>query len=151
MSNHSKEWLFYFILLSAPSVLGIVYLLNLYQSGGYEFASMCIPTTQSEASQLLVLSLAISEFSSVICVFMCSATQLCPTLCNPRDCSPPGSSVTWNSPDKNIGVGCHVFLQGIFPTKESKPGQPLPIFLMGYWFLLLLPISVYVFWVLKLC
>ena len=26
-------------------------------------------------------------------VHVCSVTQLCPTLCNPRDCSPPGFSV----------------------------------------------------------
>ena len=26
---------------------------------------------------------------------MCGHTQLCPTLCNPMDCSPPGSSVHW--------------------------------------------------------
>ena len=25
----------------------------------------------------------------------------------------------WDSPGKNTGVGCHVFLQGIFPTKGS--------------------------------
>ena len=43
--------------------------------------------------------------------------QLCPTLCNPRDCSLPGSSVHGDSPDKNIGVGCHALLQGIFPTQ----------------------------------
>ena len=30
------------------------------------------------------------------------------------DCSVPGSSVHGNSPDKNIGVSCHAFLQGIF-------------------------------------
>ena len=30
--------------------------------------------------------------------------------------SPPGSSVHWESPGKNIGVGCHSLLQGIFPT-----------------------------------
>ena len=40
----------------------------------------------------------------------------CPTLCNPMDCSPPGSSVQVNSPDKNSGVGCHSLLQRIFPT-----------------------------------
>ena len=33
--------------------------------------------------------------------------QLCPTLCNPMDCSPPASSVHGDSPDKNTGVGCH--------------------------------------------
>ena len=36
--------------------------------------------------------------------------QLSPTLCNPMDCSLSGSSI----PDKNTGVGCHAFLQGIF-------------------------------------
>ena len=33
-------------------------------------------------------------------------TQLCPTLCNPMDCSPPGSSVHGDSPGKNSGVSC---------------------------------------------
>ena len=43
--------------------------------------------------------------------------QLCLTLCNPMDCSPPGSSVHGDSPDKNIGVGCHALFQGIFLTQ----------------------------------
>ena len=38
------------------------------------------------------------------------------------DCSPPGSSVHGDSPDKNTGVDCHVLLQGIFPTQESNWG-----------------------------
>ena len=28
----------------------------------------------------------------------------------------------WNSPGKNIGVGSHSLLQGIFPTQGSSPG-----------------------------
>ena len=48
--------------------------------------------------------------------------QLCPTLCNPVDCTPPGSSVYGDSPGNNTGVGCHALLQGIFPTQESNPG-----------------------------
>ena len=52
---------------------------------------------------------------------LCLVTQLCPTLCNHMDCSPPGSSVHGNSPGKNTGVGCHG-LQGIFPTQGSNPG-----------------------------
>ena len=47
---------------------------------------------------------------------LCWVAQSCPTLCNPMDCSPPGSSVMRNSPGKNIGVGCRALLQGIFPT-----------------------------------
>ena len=43
-----------------------------------------------------------------------------PTLCNPRDYSPPGTSVPGDSPGKNTRVGCHVLLQGIFPTQGLK-------------------------------
>ena len=28
---------------------------------------------------------------------------------------------SWDSPDKNTGVGCHALLQGIFQTQESNP------------------------------
>ena len=42
--------------------------------------------------------------------------------CNPMDCTPAGSSVHGDSPDKNNGVGCHSLLQGIFPTQGSNPG-----------------------------
>ena len=48
--------------------------------------------------------------------------QLCPTLCNPMDCSPPGSSVHGNSSGRTTGVGCHGLLQGIFPTQKSNLG-----------------------------
>ena len=47
--------------------------------------------------------------------------QSCPTLCDPMDCSPPGSSVHGDSPDKNTGVGCPVLLQRIFPNLGSNP------------------------------
>ena len=57
-----------------------------------------------------------------ICV--CLVAQSCPTLCDPMDCSPPGSSVHGDSPGKNTGEGCHVLLQGIFPTQGSNPGLP---------------------------
>ena len=30
----------------------------------------------------------------------------------------------WDSPAKNTGVGCHSFLQEIFPTQGSNPGLP---------------------------
>ena len=53
---------------------------------------------------------------------MCLVTQLCPTLCDPMDCSPPGSSVHGDSPGKNTGVSCHALLWGIFPTQGSNPG-----------------------------
>ena len=44
------------------------------------------------------------------------------TLCNPMDCSPPGTSVHGDSPGKNTGVGCHFLLQWIFLTQGLNPG-----------------------------
>ena len=57
-----------------------------------------------------------------MCAFL--VTQSCPTLCNPMDCSTPGSSVHGDSPGKNTRVCCHALLQGIFPTQGSNPGLP---------------------------
>ena len=53
---------------------------------------------------------------------LCLIVQLHLTLCDPMDCSPPGSSVYGDAPGKNTGVGCHALLQGTFPTKGSNPG-----------------------------
>ena len=47
---------------------------------------------------------------------VCSVSQICPALCDPMDCNPPGSSLYGISQAKNTGVGCHFLLQGIFPT-----------------------------------
>ena len=55
------------------------------------------------------------------CCCCCLDTKSCSTLCYLMDCSWPGSSVHWDSPGKNTGVGCHFLLQGIFPTQGSNP------------------------------
>ena len=55
---------------------------------------------------------------------LCTVAQSCPTLCDPRDCSPPGSSVHGDSPGQSTGVGCHALLQGIFLTQGSNPDLP---------------------------
>ena len=46
----------------------------------------------------------------------CSVAKSCPTLCDPMDCSPLGTSVHGISQAKDPGVGFHFLLQGIFPT-----------------------------------
>ena len=48
--------------------------------------------------------------------------QSCLTLCDPMDCSLPGSSVYGMSPGKNAGMGSPSLLQGIFPTQVLNPG-----------------------------
>ena len=53
-------------------------------------------------------------------LMLAKSLQSCLTVCDPMDCSPPGSS-PWDFPGKNTGVGCHFLLQGIFPTQGSNP------------------------------
>ena len=61
--------------------------------------------------------------------------QSCPTLCDPIDSSLPGSAVPgilqartrpWDSPGKNIGVGCHFLLQCMRVKSESEVAQSCP-------------------------
>ena len=54
---------------------------------------------------------------------VCLVAQSCPALCDPMDCSLPGTSVHGNSPEKNTGVSCHSY-SGIFPTQCSNPVLP---------------------------
>ena len=62
------------------------------------------------------------QLQSHVRLWKVSVTQSCPTLCNPMDCSLPGSSVHGILRGKNTGVDCHVPLQGIFPTQISNLG-----------------------------
>ena len=56
---------------------------------------------------------------------LCLVTQSCPTLCNPVDFSPPGSSVHAGSPGKNIGVSCHACPPpGDLPNPGIEPKSP---------------------------
>ena len=71
----------------------------------------------------------LTSYSVFLCLFHAYAvlflvTQSCPTLCNPMDYGPPGSSVGGDSPGKNTGVGCHALFKGIFPTQGLNPGLP---------------------------
>ena len=73
---------------------------------------------------------------SLCCLLLLSeVTQLCPTPCDPMDCSSSGSSLHGDSPDKNTGVCCHALLQGNLPNpgiNRLNPGLPhLPSELPG--------------------
>ena len=67
----------------------------------------------------MLLVVVIVEFHAAAAA-AAKSLQSCLTLCDPMDCRPPGSSVLWDSPGKNTGVGCHA-LQGIFPTRGLNP------------------------------
>ena len=70
-------------------------------------AYTCITITSSWWTDLFVL---------------CLVTQSCLTLWDPTGSNTPGSSVHGDSPGNNTKVGCHAFLQGIFPIQGSNPG-----------------------------
>ena len=63
------------------------------------------------------------EFKKRECCAVLSCS-MCPALCDPVDCSPPGSSVHGDSPVKNTGVGSHSLLQRIFLTQRLNMGPP---------------------------
>ena len=44
----------------------------------------------------------------------------CVQLCDPMGCSLTSLLRQWDFPGKSTGVGCHFFLQGIFPTQGLK-------------------------------
>ena len=56
------------------------------------------------------------------CAVLCLVAQSCLTLCDPMNCSPPGTSVYGDSTGKNTRVACHALLKGIIPTQGSNPG-----------------------------
>ena len=51
--------------------------------------------------------------------------QLCPTLCDPTDCSPPGFSVHWTPWARTLEWVCHALLQ---------PRDPAQVSLIAGWF-----------------
>ena len=71
------------------------------------------------------------------CMCACSVTQSCPTLCDPMNCSPPGSSVhgifqvgilEWVAIPSSIYThmrerDCHKVLNQLYLKKESKNKQ----------------------------
>ena len=61
------------------------------------------------------------KVKSLVKGYMCLVTQLCPTLFNPRDCSPPGSLV-YGFSRQEYWNGLHTLLQGIFLTQGLNPG-----------------------------
>ena len=67
--------------------------------------------------KLSLLSVRLIQSKSTVKVI-----QLCLTLSDPTDCSPPGSSVHGILQARITGVGCHFLLQGIFPPRGSKLG-----------------------------
>ena len=89
--------------------------------GKIQFWRKCCPHRGSTADLFRVME-RYCGFAVVVVTSLCLVAQSCLTLCDPLDCSPQGSSVHGDSPGKNTEMGCHVLLQGIFPTQQSNLG-----------------------------
>ena len=53
-------------------------------------------------------------------LYSLQSPQSCPTLCDPVDCIACQAPLSTGFPGKNIRVGCHARLQGIFLTQGSN-------------------------------
>ena len=58
-----------------------------------------------------------SSLMTALCVLV---AQSCPAL-RPHGLQFTSLLCPWNSPGKNVGVGCHLFLQEISPAQGSNP------------------------------
>ena len=101
-----------------------------YWSGLQTLLQEIFPTQGSNPQSLTSLALAGSSLplepprKSHLTSMGVLFSQSCLILCSPMDCSLPDSSVHWDSPGKNTGVGGHSLLHRISPTQGSNPGLP---------------------------
>ena len=101
------------LLLSEPQIFTSVKTSNACLIGLLSVSQELIP--RKFLSSCLSHALNIMPVSKV--------AQLCPTHCDPMDCSLPGSSIHGIF-QVSTGVGCHFLLQEIFLTQGSNPGLP---------------------------
>ena len=80
---------------------------------------------QLNKGSLLQSSTTLTFLKTAAAAAAAKSCQSCPTLCDPRDGSPPGSC-PWDSPGKNTGVGCHFPLQCMKVKSESEVTQSCP-------------------------
>ena len=64
----------------------------------------------------------------IMALCACKVTQWCRALCDPLDCSPPGSSVHGNFLARVLERVANFLLHGIFPTQRLNPHLLCPLF-----------------------
>ena len=75
--------------------------------------------------QVFLYILCFSSFLKYLLLLLSHFSRV--RLCDPMDCSSPGSSVHRDPPGKNTGVGSHFLLQEIFPTQGLNPCLLCPL------------------------
>ena len=80
---------------------------------------MCLSSKGDSSSQVLSSRRSLSRFQNLLHYCVCYA-QLCPALCDPMDCSPPGSSVHGIFQARILERVVNLYFRGIFQTQELK-------------------------------
>ena len=70
--------------------------------------------------EILFVIIIVFKLDYILLSSICSVAQLCPTLCDPRDCSLLGSSVHGILQARILEWAAIVLLQGILPTQGSN-------------------------------
>ena len=73
---------------------------------------LCLLKPQSYLQLTTWFLLYLSRLLKMPCAVLSCFSRV--QLCNPMDCSLPGSSVHGDSPGKNTGMGCHALSKGAF-------------------------------------
>ena len=94
------------------------------------YSRLFVPEIPSHFAYIINVPITPGSFQLVYKHVHAHLLQSCPTLFNPMDYSPPGSSVHGDSPGKNIRVSCHALLQGIFPNQGVNLS---PVSFIGRW------------------
>ena len=104
--------IFFFIEIDVKSKYGLCFL-----------CSKCFYKHHFLSNNFNIMLSFMTHFSNFMTMkWRSEVTQSCLTLCDPMDCSLPGSSIHCFFPGKNTGVGCHFLLQGIFLTQGLNQG-----------------------------
>ena len=118
--------------------LGILLILfhSSFPSSSFHSSSLCNSCLVLPAElQSSWISWEIKTIQYIIILYYykyCVCAQLCPTLCNPMDCSPPGSFVHGILQARILE--CHFLLQGIFPDPGIEPTSLVSPALAGKFF-----------------
>ena len=115
------KWLYLFFLSHLPLILSSLFLFYRHSLEWLCVVSQAAENQISGSSLVSVQNFLIGKKACTFFFFytkhhsflltVCLVAQLCLSLCDPMDCSLPGSSVHGDSPGKNTGVGCHFLLQ----------------------------------------
>jgi len=90
--------------------------------------AICKPTSDNHFAFLhfFFLGMVLITASCTVSRTSAKSLQLCPTLCNPIDGSPPGSAISGILQARTTGVGCHFLLQCMKVKSESEVAQLCP-------------------------